>query len=281
MNSLEKCSFRVFLCSCLILAAVLPCSVSPASEVAVIKVQYRWAAELAPIVKSMLSADGTVTVSDRVNSLVIVDTLKTIQRVQALLDQLDRPVEQVRIHVRFHTMGADRDRAVAAHGRISNDKVSVATGGKKKDGVEIYIEDRERRQKSDSEFSVIAMSGSPAFIRAGKEIPYNSSSAFFRRYAPGGDTVTWKNVESGFEVTPTIVGDNAHLKIVPNITYDDRKDAVIRFLGAQTELTTPLGRWVEIGETEGQQNEVIREIISHSRSRGKTFRTMSLMVERP
>ena len=54
-------------------------------------------------------------------------------------------------------------------------------------------------------------------------------------------------VESGFEVTPTLAGNNAHLKIVPRIAYDDRQDAVIRFFGAQTELTVPLGRWVEIG----------------------------------
>jgi type II secretory pathway component HofQ len=197
----------------------------------------------------MLSADGTVTVSERVNSLVIVDTPEAIERVQAYLDRFDRPVEQVRIHVRFHTMGEDRDSRVSARGRISNDNVSVAIGGKKKDGVDISVEDRERKQKNDSEFFVVAMSGSPAYIRAGKEIPYHHNYAFFRRYAPGGDTVTWQTVESGFEVTPTLAGNNAHLKIVPRMAYDDRQNAVIRFFGAQTELTVPLGRWVEIGGT--------------------------------
>jgi hypothetical protein len=275
-----KCNFGAFLCFGLISVAVLLCSDSPAREVAVIKVEHRWAAELMPIVKSMLSADGTVTVSERVNSLVIVDSPEAIARVQAYLDQFDRPVEQVRIPVRFHTMGEDRDNEVSARGRISNDNVSVAIGGKKKDGVYISVEDRERRQKSDSEFFVLAMSGSPAYIRAGKEIPYNQNSEFFRRYAPGGDTVTWQNVESGFEVTPTLVGNNAHLKIVPRIAYDDRKDAVIRFFGARTELTVPLGRWVEIGGTTDQKNEIIREILSLSRNRGKSSTSMSLMVER-
>jgi type II secretory pathway component GspD/PulD (secretin) len=281
MNSTGKFSFTVFLCFYLILTSVLPCSVSPASEVAVIKVQHRWAAELAPIVESMLSADGTVTVSERVNSLVIVDTPEAIQRVKDFLDRFDRPVEQVRIHVRFNKKSAESDRAVAARGRISNDNVSVATGGKRKDGVSITVEDRQLRHKSDSEFLVITMSGSPAFIRTGKEIPYNSGSAFFRRYAPGGSTVEWHTVDSGFEVTPTIVGDNAHLKIVPRIAYDDGKDAVIRFFGAQTELTTPLGRWVEIGGAADQQNEVIREILSRGNRSGKTASSMSLMVERP
>jgi hypothetical protein len=281
MISIGKCSFRAFLCFGLILAAVLLSSVSPAREVAVIKVEHRWAAELVPIVKSMLSAAGTVTVSERVNSLVIVDSPEAIERVQAYLDQFDRPVEQVRIHVRFHTMGKDRDSEVSARGRISNDNVSVAVGSKKKDGVDISVEDREYRRKSDTEFFVLAMSGSPAFIRAGKEIPYHQNYAFFRRYAPGGGTVTWQTVESGFEVTPTLAGNNAHLKIVPRIAYDDRKDAVIRFFGAQTELTVPLGRWVEIGGTAEQKNEIIREILSYSSSRGENTTSMSLMVERP
>jgi hypothetical protein len=281
MISIGKCNFRAFLCFGLILAAVLLCSVSPAREVAVIKIEHRWAAELVPIVKSMLSVDGTVTVSERVNSLVIVDTPEAIERVQAYLDRFDRPVEQVRVHVRFHTLEENRDSEVSARGRISNDNVKAATGGKKKDGGDISVDDRKRRQKSDSEFFVIAMSGSPAYIRAGKEIPYHQNDAFFRRYAPGGGTVNWQTVESGFEVTPTLAGNNAHLKIVPRMAYDDRQNAVIRFFGAQTELTVPLGRWVEIGGTADQKNEIIREILSLSSSRGKTSTSMSLMVERP
>ncbi len=281
MIAMGKFSYKTFLFYCLILAPMLPNSVSSAGEVAVIQVRYRQAEELVPVVKSMLSTDGTVTVSRRVNSLVIVDTPQAIQRVQDFLDRFDRPIEQVRIHVRFHTRKADRQSGVSARGRISNDNVSVATGGKRKDGLDIAVENGDRRFKSDSKFFVVAMSGSPVFIRAGKEIPYTHGSAFFRRYAPGGETVTWHTVESGFEVTATIVGDKAHLKIVPRIAYDDRQDAVIRFFGARTELTTPLGSWVEIGGAEDQQNEVIREIFSRGSSSGKIFSSMSLLVERP
>jgi type II secretory pathway component HofQ len=256
-------------------------SVSSANEVAVIKVQYRRAAELVPVVQSMLSAGGSVTVSQRVNSLVIVDSPEAIRRVHAFLEQFDKPVEQVRIHVRFNTAGSDEESAIAARGRYSKDKVSVAVGGKKKDGVDISLEDRELRRSSTSSAFVVAMSGSPAFICAGKEIPYRQGSAFFRRHAPGGATVAWQNAESGFEVTPIVAGDNVHLKIVPRIAYDDRKDAVIRFFEARTELTTPFGQWVEIGGTTDQQNEIYREILSQSMRGGNSVNSISIMVERP
>ena len=71
------------------------------------------------------------------------------------------------------------------------------------------------------------------------------------------------------------------MKIVPRIAYDDRKDAVIRFFGAQTELTTPFGQWVEIGGTADQQNEIIREILSQNMGGGNTVNSISIMVQRP
>ena len=281
MISRKKFTFTNFLCSGLVLALILLNSALSANEVAVIKVQYRKAAELVPVVQSMLSAGGSVTVSQRVNSLVIADNPEAIRRVYAYLERFDKPVEQVRIHVRFNTTGADEERAVAGRGRYSKDNVGVAVGRKKKDGVDISVEDRGYRRSSTSKAFVVAMSGSPAFIRSGKEIPYRQGSAFFRRHAPGGATVVWQNAESGFEVTPTVVGDNVHLKIVPRIAYDDRKDAVIRFFGAQTELTTPFGQWVEIGGTADQQNEIFREILSQTKGGRNSVNSFSIMVERP
>jgi hypothetical protein len=280
MISRKKFTFRYFLFFGLVPALILFYSVLSANEVAVIKVQYRRAAELVPVVESMLSAGGSVTVSQRVNSLVVVDNPEVIRRVYAYIEHFDKPVEQVRIHVRFNTTDSDEERAIAAQGRYSKDEVSVAVGRKKKDGVDISLEDRGRRQSSTTSAFVVAMSGSPTFIRSGKEIPYRQGSAFFRRHAPGGATVAWQKAESGFEVTPIVAGDNVHLKIVPRVAYDDRKDAVIRFFGAQTELTTSFGQWVQIGGTTDQQNEIFREILSRRMGGGKSASTISIMVER-
>ena len=276
----KKYTFKYFPFFGLVTALILFCSVLAANEVAVIKVKYRRAAELVPVVQSLLSVDGSVTVSQRVNSLVIVDNPDAIRRVYAYLERFDTPVEQVRIHVRFNTDASDEERAVAARGRYSNDNVSVVVGGKKKDGAEISVQDRGHRRSGTSSAFVVAMSGSPAFIRTGKEIPYRQGSAFFRRHAPGGETVVWRTAESGFEVTPIVAGENVHLKILPRVAYDNRKDAVIRFFEAQTELTVPFGQWVEIGGSTDRQNEIFREILSRSKGGGNSVNTVSIMVER-
>ena len=282
MKTERQLIFRPILFLYLILMVVITCCPTLANDVAVIEIKYHWAGDLAPIVQSMLSPEGTVTVSERVNSLVVVDTQDAIQRIRYYIEAFDRPQELVRIRVRFHQKQTDDTGKVKARGRISDDNFRVATGGRNKDGVDISIEDRHRDQTDYSEYFVVTTSGSPAYIIAGEEIPYSEHwPSYHRRYATTGDTIIFQTVESGFEVTPTVIGNNVHLRIVPRIAYDDNQEAVVRFFGAQTELTMPFGTWVEIGGTADQNNEVLKEILSRGDEHQRRSRTMSLMVEKP
>jgi hypothetical protein len=281
MHSKIKYDFSIWLCVCLILAAVIPGKTLFASKVAVIEVKYRRAAELVPVVQSLLSTQGKLTVSQRSNSFVIVDSPEAIARVHAYLERFDRPVEQVRVHVRFPANHEAHERSVDAGGRVSNDNVSVSVGGRKKDGADIRVRDRSYRRQSYSSAFVVAMSGSPAYIRSGYQIPYRANSRFFRRYGPRDGNVTWRNVESGIEVTPTVVGKHVHLRIVPFMAYDDRKDAIVRFFEAETEVTAQLGQWTEISGGTDQKNAFYREFLSHDSSSENAATGMSVMVERP
>ena len=266
---------------CLVLVIGVLCTVSMAKDVAVIKIKYRWASELAPIVQSMLSSEGSVTVSERVNSLVIVDSPDAIQRVRAYLGQFDKPLEQVRIRVRFYEQRAGEAGSASARGRVSGDDWQVATGSRRNDGADISIEGGRRQQTNFSEHSVIATAGQAAYIIAGKEIPYHERwPRYSRRYGTGGDTVIFQSVETGFEVIPTIYADNVLIKIVPRIAYDDNPDGVVRFYGAQTEVSVPFGSWIEIGGVGDQRNEVIKEILSRGRNNQTTSMSMLLMAEK-
>ena len=255
---------------------------SLAADVAVIRIKYGWASEVLPIVQDMLSPNGSVTVSERINSLIIVDNQDAIKRVRAYLEAFDKPLEQVRIHVRFFENRSVSDRDVSARAKVSGDNLSVATGGKKRDGVDLSIADRRRSQQNDAEFFVFATSGRPAFIRAGQQIPYKASwTDYTRRYATAGDAVIFQTVDTGFEVTPTIAGDLVHLRIVPRAAYGEGPQAIIRFYGAQTELTTSYGKWVQIGGTNSRSNDVIKEILSRGKASRRNSMSMSLMVEKP
>ncbi|MFC1858924.1 secretin N-terminal domain-containing protein [Thermodesulfobacteriota bacterium] len=250
-------------------------------EVAVIKVKYRSASELMPIVQAILSPGGTVTLDERLNALVIVDKQDAIQRVHAYLDRFDRAAEQVRIRVRFLQGHGQESSAVDTRVRASGGHLRISTGGKKEDGIDLHVEDGNQRKRMYSEYFVTTTSGVAAYIQTGYEIPYRKS-----RYGSTGshpahaETVAFKTVNAGFEVTPTIVGNRVNLKIVPRVAYDNTKEGVIRFFGAQTEVTAPLGQWVEIGGTSGHTNETIREILSLGRSNDSIAGSISIMAER-
>ena len=265
----------------LFLFAVIFCGVSEASEVAVIRIKYRWATEVLPIVRSMLSPHGTVTASERVNSLVVVDNPDAVKRIRDYLDEFDKPLEQIRIHVRYYEKKILSGKETAVRNKTSSDNLRGATGGKKKDRVDRSIHDRRRTQTIHAEFFVFATSGRPAFIRAGQEILYDHKwTDYTRRYSGGGAVVMSQSVETGFEVTPTTAGDLVHLRIVPRIAYGEKNEAVMRFYGARTEVTTFYGQWVEIGGASSHSNDVIKEILSQGQQSKSNSMAMSLMVEK-
>jgi type II secretory pathway component GspD/PulD (secretin) len=283
----RKMKHRPFFNNCKILSllffltAFIPSNISHADEVAVIRIKYRGAEELAPIVQSLLSPDGHLSIDTRINSLVIVDNPAAIRRVQGYLKRFDVPIERLRIRVRFYEKQTDDQRSAVVDGSVSGKNWRITTGRQNKDGVEVNLEDRKRAQNSVSEYFVMTSSGSPAYIAAGKEIPYRQTWGYrIGQHRRRSGPVTYKKIETGFDVTPRIVGDQVNLKITPRVTHDTTTDGVIRFHGAQTHLMVPLGQWVEIGGSGGQQNEIVSEILSRRRGDEMISLTMALMVEK-
>jgi type II secretory pathway component GspD/PulD (secretin) len=254
---------------------------SGAKEVAVIKVKYRTASDLLPIVKGMLNPKGSVTADVRTNSLIVVDSKDAIQRVQAYLNRFDQPTEQVRIHVRFDETSSAQDRSADIEARASGSNWSVGTDGATQDGVHGTIRDSDRRQSGTYGQYVITQSGVPAYIKTGQEIPYRENwVSLAGHHAAAHETITFKNIDTGFEVTPTVMGDKVNLKIVPRISSHESQTGAIRFHSAQTEIVVPFGQWVEFGGTSDQRNEVVREILSRGRGQGRSAMVMSLKVEK-
>jgi type II secretory pathway component GspD/PulD (secretin) len=265
----------------LALAAAIAAHISSADEVAVIEVKYHRAEELLPIVQSILSATGTVTVSQRINSFVIVDNPAAIQRVRAYLAEFDKAVEQVRIHVRFYEKLADAAQAAKARARVSGNDWHISAGGKKKNGIDIKKKQKTGQNRSLSQYFVTTASGSPAYIRAGQEIPYSDRWRHIaHRRKKGAHSVTFKHIETGFEVTPRIIDDHAQLKIIPRIAHNDAEDGVIRFYGAQTTIMVPLGQWVEIGAIDTQHNQIMDEILTRRRGDEVVYLAMEVMAEK-
>jgi len=230
----------------------------------------------------MLSQEGKAAADPRTNSLVVTDDEASIRKVNAFLADFDKPGKQVKISVRFDEVDSIQGRSVSAKGRVSGKHWSAGTGRKRGDGVDVRLKDRNRCQKGTSEYSIITMSGSSAYILAEKEVPYRQRWIYLsRRYGGYVDTVVLRRIETGMEVTPIVMGNRAQIEITPRISHEGRggRRGVVRFTRASTVLSAPLGRWVTIGGTDQRSNEVIREILKSGDSNRDSSLVISLKIE--
>jgi type II secretory pathway component GspD/PulD (secretin) len=273
---------RVFLIvlGTIIIFLMLPASTS-LSEVSVIKVNYREAADLLPLVQSLLSPEGKASLDERTNSIIVNDTNAAIVEIQAFVATMDKPAEQVRVRFRFKETGFSTERDISTSGRVSGEHGSVAVGGAEEEGVHVRLQDSRTQHRGQTDSFISVMSGSTAYLWVGKEVPFTQRWLYLtRRYARVVETVEFQRVETGFEVRPVVAGDRVHIEIVPRISsLEDRERGIIRLTEASTTVTVLRGQWVAIGGTTEQSTEAIRAILSTGSSSSNSTLSLSLMVE--
>jgi len=251
-------------------------------ETVIIPVQFRNAAEILPVIKNLLSKEGKASIDVRTNSLILTDNDESINKVRKFLAGYDKRVKQVRIRLKFEETGSYGDRSISMEGKISGKGWQVAKGRKRRNGVEVHMRDKRQDRRQSSEYFINVMSGSWAYILVGKEIPYVERwTDLCQRYAHCVGRVVFQRIETGMEVRPIIIGNHAHLEITPRISHEVSKGErdIIRFTKASTELTVPLGEWVNIVGTDEKSNEVIKAILESGIGKQKVSLTMALMVE--
>ena len=279
----EKMSFR----PTVVLVAVLVNFVIASwcmAEMWVYPMQYRPASEALPSIQPMLSREGRAVADPRTNALLIDDNEESIEMIKQFLASFDQLGKQVRIRVKFIEGGTSESSKVEARARASGSGWVITTDPRKKaDGVDVRLQDRSRGSEGNSEFFLNAVSGSPAYIMVGKDILYNQRWIdLSRRYARVVETVTIQRVETGFEVLPVILKDQADIEITPRISHETPSKTgrrVIRFSELSTHVYAPLNQWVGIGGSEQSSNEVMREILGRGSSSKRSNLSILLMVE--
>jgi type II secretory pathway component GspD/PulD (secretin) len=145
--------------------------------------------------------------------------------------------------------------------------------------VDVQAQDRSISRSGDSEYFINVLSGSWAYIRVGQDVPISTYWVdLCRRY---GRTVTYRRIETGFDVRPVIRETLAEVEIVPRISEigaGGRADAV-RFIEAVTRTVVPLGQWIVIGGSEQSTSEVVRAILEAGGSRQSSASSIHLMIE--
>jgi type II secretory pathway component GspD/PulD (secretin) len=266
--------------SVLVLAFACLVASSLAAEVAVIKVNYRSAAEILPLVQNLLTPEGKASVDTRTNSLIVVDTKESLTKIQAFVAYMDQPAEQVKVRFRFQEQGVSTNRNVGASGTVSGEHGSVTIGRDRREGVHVRARDTVVNRRGNTESFISVMSGSSAYLWVGKDVPYTERWVYFtHHYAHVVETVNFQRVETGFEVLPIVAGNTVQIQIIPRISSLEQGGRIVRFTEAATTLSVPKGQWVTFGGSSEQSNEVFRDILSYGSSSTNSTLSLSLMVE--
>lgn len=187
------------------------CSVTAGAETRVIELNSADPASLVPVVKPLLGPWESVSVFR--HSLVLNAAPETLDRISALVKDLDRPLRNLKISLR---------RADSTGSSGSRDANVLSTRS------------RERVQ----EFRTLE--STPLLLRDGSLVPLPVGGLF-------GPDIQWEVLEGGFAVRARVSGEQV---IVDTELRDDRpENGRVRYATLQNSVSGTLGEWLPLGET--------------------------------
>lgn len=276
----QRAPFLVAL-SLFVLFALQGTALRAEEQVVQIRIVHRDAAEMLTIVQPMISPYGYISADSPSNSLIVIDDPASIARIQDLVSKIDRPVAQLKIRVQYGYRKSQQEQSAAVEGRVEAGDVTVGIGKSRQEGVDVGLSSQSGRQQDRGEYTILVRSGTTAFISSGYDVPYPERwSQLTHRYGYTHSTVTFKKVDTGFEVRPVLAGEIVQIEITPRISYIGRRGLrqPIRFAEAATRINAPLGQWIEIAGVDSQYADIHRQILSGGRASGEEQLSMRLMV---
>jgi hypothetical protein len=270
------------------LASALVCFSVWAQQLEVITLKYRNAEQVLPILQPLVAPGGTI--SGMNNRLFVRTTPANLAELKRVLDVVDSRPRQLMISVR---QDADLDRSrrgaqvsgsadlgdagrVTAPGRPRPGGAAVGAGGVE---AQIYSSDSQRTDQVSQ--SVRVLEGSPAFISIGQSVPVRGRQVVVGPGGAGGQQWTeYRDVDSGFYVTPRIHGDTVTLEIsAANDRLVNPNTGASTIQRVQTVVSGRLGEWIELGATGEQRSRDQSVILGRSSDASRDDRRILLKVE--
>jgi hypothetical protein len=230
-----------------------------ATQLEIIELHNRPAAEIIPLVQPFVGPEGTVT--GQGYKLIVKATPANMAEVKKIVASLDAAKQQLVISVSQTRQRTDSHEGAGVGGRITSGDVSVKTApppgrggvsiiaGDDDSKVKARIYSTKERDDSGGVQRIRTQEGEPAFIQVGQAIPLPQRSVTHGVYGTTvQDSVEYKSVTTGFYVIALVSGDNVTLKISPQQERLSREGGGrIDVSRAHTSVRGKLGEWIDIG----------------------------------
>jgi type II secretory pathway component GspD/PulD (secretin) len=236
-----------------------------AQSLEVIDLKYRTAAEVIPVLQPLLEQGGALTGQDY--KLFVRASPGNVRQIRAALAQVDRKQNQLLVSVRRSTQQeVERERAQVS-GTVSNRGSDVS----------VHATDSDARDRRDGLATVQVIEGSSAFIGSGSDVPIVTAVAAGGRRPWAAATTGYRNVSSGFVVTPRVNGQT----VVLDIEQQDERvvNGNVQTQHLTTQVSGALGEWIQLGAVSESASSRERSILSRQYSTQSDERSIWVKVQ--
>ena len=251
-----------------------------ADPMEIIELKARPVEEVIPIIKPLVEPNGTVTGMN--NQLIIRATPEQISEVKRILDSIDRPARKLIIYVRQGaTYDLDRNGIRADINAKLGKHSSITTGQRVTPGTaRVMVRSSSTNSQLDSTQHIQTLEGKPAFIATGASVPINEQTTIIAGGAiQQQNSVSYRDVTTGFYVVPYINGDQVTLSISPHMQRQGSIHGTYDITSANTSVRGSLGEWISIGGIAESVDRSSSGIVRNAQTSGHNQHSIQLLVE--
>jgi type II secretory pathway component GspD/PulD (secretin) len=237
-----------------------------AQSLEVIDLKHRTAAEVIPVLQPLLEQGGALTGQDY--RLFVRASPANVHQLRAALAQIDRQPNQLLVSVRRSTQQEVEREGAQVSGTVSNRGSNVS----------VQATDNSARDRRDGVASVQVIEGNSAFISSGSDVPIVTAVAAGGGRRPWAAATTgYRNVSSGFVVTPRMNGQT----VVLDIEQQDERvvNGNVQTQHLTTQVSGMLGQWIQLGGVSESASSQQRGIRSRQYSTSNDERSIWVRVE--
>ena len=252
-------------------AGIVPAR-SQAQSLQVIQLQHRSAQEVIPILQPLLEAGGALSGQDY--QLFVRASSANVAQLRQALAQIDRAPRQLLVSVR---RGSRQDiDAESASGSV----VIGADGSR----ATVRATASSAQRAGNAIASVQVLEGNSAFIATGSSVPIVTAAAVGGGRRPFiAGTTSYRDISSGFTVTPRIAGEQAGERVILEISQQaqrlDSNNRDVQTQSLSTQVSGRLGEWIQLGGSSESSSSTSGGILSHSYSTQSDAQTVWVRVD--
>ena len=234
-------------------------STAESMKIEIIPMKNRMVEEVIPIIKPLVVKGGTVTGMN--NQLIVKTTPSNIKLIKSILMQIDNTPRKLLISVKRNNNNKFHNEEGGFSIKYDSENINITSPDTGEKG--IIVQNRNdngdviRYRKSHEEaktrenniFQINTLEGNPAFINAGQLIPIrNQTTVVTSGAVVVQDNIEYRNVSSGFYITPKLRGDNVVLTVSPRFAQLNQNEKnVINVQNIDTTVHGKLGEWISLG----------------------------------